>query len=180
MDGQVFHYRDYHGLECDAVIRLNNGDFALVEVKLGGKAEEVAAEDLIKLESLLVSKSFAPPKFKMILTGGEDAYTRKDGVLVVPPGLFKTLRVGALRLLLLLLQRHLLRKRIYLVLETSHHLPSILNIFLLLRQCLSNNDYAIINRTTASASNAISPRQVFFIDSKSETLHTEENIAVMP
>jgi len=89
MDGQVFHYRDNHGLECDAVIRLNNSDFALVEVKLGGKAEEMAAEDLIKLENLLVSKGFAPPKFKMILTGGEYAYTRKDGVLVVPLGCLK-------------------------------------------------------------------------------------------
>jgi len=89
MDGQVFHYRDDHGLECDAVIRLKNGDFALVEVKLGGKTEDVAAEDLNKLKNLLISKGFAPPKFKMILTGGEYAYTRKDGVMVVPLGCLK-------------------------------------------------------------------------------------------
>lgn len=89
MDGQVFHYRDDHGLQCDAVIRLKNGDFALVEVKLGGKAEEVAAEDLNKLEKLLITKGFEPPKFKMILTGGEYAYNRKDGVLVVPLGCLK-------------------------------------------------------------------------------------------
>jgi len=89
MDGQVFHYRDDYGLECDAVIQLKNGDFALVEVKLGGKAEEVAAVDLNKLESLLISKGFAPPRFKMILTGGEYAYARKDGVLVVPLGCLK-------------------------------------------------------------------------------------------
>ena len=89
IDGQVFHYRDDHGLECDAVIRLKNGDFALVEVKLGGKAEEVAAMDLNKLEDLLIFKGFAPLKFKMILTSGEYAYTRKDGVLVVPLGCLK-------------------------------------------------------------------------------------------
>ncbi len=89
LDGQVFHYRDDHGLECDAVIRLKNGDFALVEVKLGGEAEEMAAADLNKLENLLISKGFAPPKFKMVLTAGEYAYTRKDGVLVVPLGCLK-------------------------------------------------------------------------------------------
>jgi uncharacterized protein len=89
MDGQVRHYRDDHGLECDAVIQLKNGDFALVEVKLGGKAEEVAAEALNKLENLLISKGFTPPRFKMILTGGEYAYARKDGVLVVPLGCLK-------------------------------------------------------------------------------------------
>lgn len=89
LDGQVYHYRDDHGLECDAVIRLKNGDYALVEVKLGGKAEEAAAKDLNKLESLLTSKGFTPPRFKMILTAGEYAYTRKDDVVVVPLGCLK-------------------------------------------------------------------------------------------
>lgn len=89
MDGQIYHYRDALGLECDAVIRLKNGDTSLVEVKLGGKAEEVAAADLNKLEKLLITKGFEPPRFKMILTGGEFAYTRKDGVLVVPLGCLK-------------------------------------------------------------------------------------------
>ncbi len=45
--------------------------------------------DLNKLETLLISKDFAPPRFKMILTGGEYAYARKDGVLVVPLGCLK-------------------------------------------------------------------------------------------
>lgn len=89
MDGHVLHYRDDHGLECDAVIRLKTGEIALVEVKLGGKEEEKAAEDLNRLEKLMIAKGFEPPRFKMILTGGEFAYTRKDGVLVVPLGCLK-------------------------------------------------------------------------------------------
>ena len=36
LDGQVFHYRDKSGLECDAVIHLRNGRYGLVEIKLGG------------------------------------------------------------------------------------------------------------------------------------------------
>lgn len=37
LDGQVFHYRDKSGLECDAVIHLRNGRYGLVEIKLGDR-----------------------------------------------------------------------------------------------------------------------------------------------
>jgi len=87
--GDIYHYRDAYGLECDAVIRMKNGDYALVEIKLGGKAEEQAAVSLSKLETLLISNNHARPSFKMILTGGEYAYTRKDGIHVVPIGCLK-------------------------------------------------------------------------------------------
>ena len=86
LNGEVFHYRDQYGLESDAVIRLNNGSYALVEVKLGSKAEEHGARSLIKLESLLVNSGHVKPSFKMILTGAEYAYKRDDGVIVVPLG----------------------------------------------------------------------------------------------
>ena len=36
LDGEVYHYRDKNGLECDAVVHLHNGKYGLVEVKLGG------------------------------------------------------------------------------------------------------------------------------------------------
>jgi len=86
LNGEVFHYRDQYGLESDAVIRLNNGDYALVEVKLGNKAEEQGAKNLIKLESLLINNGHLKTAFKMILTGGEYAYKRNDDVIVVPLG----------------------------------------------------------------------------------------------
>lgn len=35
-DGQIYHFRDKYGLECDAVVHLRNGKFGLVEIKLGG------------------------------------------------------------------------------------------------------------------------------------------------
>jgi hypothetical protein len=89
LDGSISHYRDDYGLECDAVIHLNNGKFALVEIKLGGKEEDTAAEHLIELESLLLSKGYALPQFKMILTGGELGYVREDGVMIVPIGCLK-------------------------------------------------------------------------------------------
>lgn len=86
IDGEIYHYRDQYGLECDAVIRLNNGKYALVEIKLGIKAEELGAKNLNKLETLLSENGHEKPIFKMILTGGEFAYTRQDGVIVVPLG----------------------------------------------------------------------------------------------
>jgi len=86
LNGEVFHYRDQYGLECDAVIRLNNGSYALIEIKLGNKAEEDGAANLKKLESLLVNNAHPKPSFKMILTGGQYAYKRDDDVIVVPLG----------------------------------------------------------------------------------------------
>ena len=88
LGGRVYHYRDKNGLECDAVIHLQNGSFGLVEVKLGGaKNIEAGAANLLKLESNLNTARMKAPAFKMVLTGTETlAYRRQDGVLVVPIG----------------------------------------------------------------------------------------------
>lgn len=86
--GRVLHYRDDSGLECDAVILLPSGDYGLIEIKLGGKQEETAAESLKKLEGLLGNKK-SKPIFKMILTGGTLGYTRTDGIHVVPITCFR-------------------------------------------------------------------------------------------
>ena len=86
--GRVEHYHDKTGLECDCVIHLPNGDFALVEVKLGGeKLIEEGTKTLERLSSLISGKLKRRPVFKMVLTAvGEYAYTRKDGILVAPIG----------------------------------------------------------------------------------------------
>ncbi len=85
-DGEVRHYRDRNGLECDAVVHLRNGTYALVEIKLGGQSRiDEGAASLLKLEKNLDTSRMKPPAFKMVLTGlGEYAYRRTDGVFVVP------------------------------------------------------------------------------------------------
>ena len=88
-DGQVFHYRDASGLESDAVIALNDGRWAAVEVKLGSKEIEEAATHLLKLKDKVNTEKMHEPSFLMILTGTEIAYRRKDGVYVVPLGCLK-------------------------------------------------------------------------------------------
>jgi hypothetical protein len=84
--GEVYHYRDKNGLECDAVVHLPNGSYGLVEVKLGGEsAIEEGAGTLKRLSSVIDSDRMKSPAFMMVLTAvGSFAYRRRDGVLVVP------------------------------------------------------------------------------------------------
>ena len=87
LGGEVRHYHDKQGLECDAVVHLANGKYALFEVKTGGKRLiEEGAETLNALAKLIAVKALPPPAFRMILTAvGEYAYTRKeDGIIVCP------------------------------------------------------------------------------------------------
>lgn len=82
----ILHYRDNAGLECDAVIKLNNGDYALVEIKLGGDEQiDEAARHLTLLKNKIKGKSDeVTPKFLMIITSVGPLYKRKDGIYVVP------------------------------------------------------------------------------------------------
>ena len=87
--GDVFHYHDQSDLESDAVIRLYDGRWALVEVKTGSKQIEAAAENLVKLTSTVDTDKIGKPSFLMVLTAGQFAYRRKDGVYIVPIGCLK-------------------------------------------------------------------------------------------
>lgn len=91
LNGSLYKYRDKYGLECDAVLTLRNGQYALIEIKLGGtKAVEEGAEALNKLEKLITEKGYNPPTFKMIITGNNPyGYRRKDGIYQIPIGCLK-------------------------------------------------------------------------------------------
>lgn len=88
-DGAVFHYRDKNELESDMIISLRDGRWAPVEVKLGNKQIDEAAKNLLSLQSKINTEKMGKPSFLMVVTGGEFAYTRDDGVLVVPIGCLK-------------------------------------------------------------------------------------------
>lgn len=89
IDGDVFHYRDKSGLEADLVIKLRDGRWAAIEVKLGNKQIEEAAQNLLALKSKINADIMGEPSFIMVLTGGQYAYRRNDGVWVVPVGCLK-------------------------------------------------------------------------------------------
>lgn len=88
LDGQVYHFRDRTGLECDAVLHLRNGSYGLIEVKLGGdKLIEEGAKTLKMLADRIDTDRMKSPSFLMVLTAtGRFAYRREDGVCVVPIG----------------------------------------------------------------------------------------------
>ncbi len=91
LNGEVYHFRDKNGLECDAVIHLRNSSYGLIEIKLGGdRLIEEGANALKSLERKIDPEKMKMPSFLMVLTGlGDYAYKRPDGVYVVPIGCLK-------------------------------------------------------------------------------------------
>ena len=87
----ISYYRDRYGLECDLVLHLSDGRYALVECKLGSAEIEKGATHLLELRRLIREHNekenqtlIREPDLLMIITGGRMAYTRSDGVKVIP------------------------------------------------------------------------------------------------
>lgn len=91
LNGNVYHFRDKNGLECDAVVHLRDGRYGLIEIKLGGEALiNQGASTLLSLADKVDTTKMKSPSFLMVLTAaGDYAYRREDGVLVVPVGSLK-------------------------------------------------------------------------------------------
>lgn len=91
LNGNVYHYRDKDGLECDAVVHLRDGKYGLIEIKLGGdKLISEGVATLKKLAQKIDTTKMKQPSFLMVLTAtGDYAYRREDGVIVVPIGCLK-------------------------------------------------------------------------------------------
>lgn len=91
LGGKVRHYRDNAGLECDAVVHLEDGRWGAIEIKLGGdELIEAGATSLKTLKSKIEEKSDEnSPSFLLVLTAVGGAYKREDGVYVAPINLLK-------------------------------------------------------------------------------------------
>jgi hypothetical protein len=91
LDGQLYHYRDGNGLECDTVLHRRNGNYALLEVKLGGEDHiNAGAANMIELAGKIDTDKMPAPSFMaVIIAVGKYAYQRKDGVFVIPIGCLK-------------------------------------------------------------------------------------------
>ncbi|MGN0713644.1 MAG: ATP-binding protein [Anaerovoracaceae bacterium] len=86
LDGEIYHFRDKNGLECDAVLHLRDGSYALIEIKLGGDTLiEEGAKNLLALAGKIDLSKMKTPSFLMVLCAKAPfAYQRKDGVIVAP------------------------------------------------------------------------------------------------
>ena len=91
LDGDIYHYRDNLDNECDIVIHLRDGRYALLEVKLGG--ESLINEGVSTLKSVLRridTDKMGEPAFMAVVTGTEHyAYRHDDGILILPLGTLK-------------------------------------------------------------------------------------------
>lgn len=94
--GKVSYYRDRYGLEADCVLHLDDGRYALIEIKLGESEIPAAAQHLCEIEALVEEANrreaqcpIPLPTLKMVLTATQYGYRRDDGVLVVPIGCLK-------------------------------------------------------------------------------------------
>ena len=95
MGGHVSYYHDRYGLEADCVLHLSDGRYALIEIKLGSREIEEGAARLIELKNLIQKANegkqakIREPDLLIVITGGEMAYTRNDGVIIIPIGTLK-------------------------------------------------------------------------------------------
>ena len=96
LGGKLSYYHDRYGLEADAVLHLQDGRYALVECKLGSRDIEAGAAHLLELSNLIKARNAVDsqvqlrlPDLMIVLTGGNMAYTRPDGVKVIPVGCLK-------------------------------------------------------------------------------------------
>lgn len=96
LGGRLSYYHDRLGLEADAVLHLDDARYALIECKLGSRDIDEGAKHLIKIKRLVTENNKTEKRVKLrepdlliVLTGGEMAYTREDGVKVIPIGYLK-------------------------------------------------------------------------------------------
>ena len=96
LKGKVSYYHDRYDLEADAVLHIGDGRYALIEFKLGSAEIEEGAKHLLKIKELVqmynkTEKQVAlrEPDLLLVITGGNMAYTRQDGVKIIPIGCLK-------------------------------------------------------------------------------------------
>ena len=93
---RLSYYHDRYGLEADIVLHLGYERYALIECKLGSREIDDGAKHLLELKRLIEEHNqtekqmpIRVPDVLMVLTGGQYAYRREDGVYVVPIGCLK-------------------------------------------------------------------------------------------
>ena len=96
LKGKVSHYHDRYDLEADAVLHIGDGRYALIEFKLGSAEIEEGAKHLLKIKELVRNYNetekqvpLREPDLLIVITGGNMAYTRPDGVKIIPIGCLK-------------------------------------------------------------------------------------------
>ena len=91
LKGQIYHYHDKFDLEGDAVLFLEDGRYAIIEIKLGTSEIDKAESNLLKIKYLIEENNKDTKKIKirepdllLVITASEFAFSLPSGVKVVP------------------------------------------------------------------------------------------------
>lgn len=97
LGSELSHYRDRYGFEADVVLHLEDGRYAIIECKLGSNEIEDGASHLKELADLIRKHNkeekqvpLQEPDLLIVINGGENAYTRPDGEMVIPLACLKS------------------------------------------------------------------------------------------
>lgn len=102
-NARLLHYTDNTGLEADAVYQLEDGRYALIEIRIGANKIPEAEKSLLKFREVIrkynqeALKSEAHPRavyrepsaLIVICANAPMAYTTESGVKIVPIGCLK-------------------------------------------------------------------------------------------
>lgn len=83
-DAHLSYYRDSSGNEVDIIVEKRDGSWAAFEVKLGDHNLDVAANKLTGFARNIDTKKSHAPSSINIITGTGLAYTRADGINILP------------------------------------------------------------------------------------------------
>ena len=82
--GELKHYRDSKGLEVDAILKLVNGEYGAIEIKIASDKNILEGiNSLTKFESKMKENGIKTPTFKMILTS--HGPSKKVGDIYIVP-----------------------------------------------------------------------------------------------
>ncbi|MDY2574626.1 MAG: DUF4143 domain-containing protein [Bacilli bacterium] len=88
--GELRHYRDSSGQEVDAIIKLPNGDYGAIEIKLASEQNiKEGKSSLISFERKMINSNLKKPSFKMVLTSHGSCYRSEEGIFIVPINFLK-------------------------------------------------------------------------------------------
>ncbi len=97
---RVMHYSDDMGLEADAVYQLNDGRYALIEIKTGASSIPAAEKNLLKFRNVISKHNqkvlsnkdhpgvtYREPDLLIIICANAPvAYTTANGIKIIPAG----------------------------------------------------------------------------------------------
>lgn len=83
-NAELKHYRDSNGLEVDAILKLDNGEYGAIEIKIASdKNIKEGIDSLKNFENKMRKNGLITPTFKMVLTSHGSAY-KKDDTYIIP------------------------------------------------------------------------------------------------